>query len=72
MLISYQAVVKEGQIQLQDPVDLPEGTEVLVVVLASEPELTEDMEDEALNRAMDEARDSPLLTREQAIAYLDE
>ena len=37
MLASYHAVVvKEGQIELQEPVQLPEGTEVLVVVAVSE------------------------------------
>ena len=37
MLASYHAVVvKEGQIELQEPVQLPEGTEVLVVVALSE------------------------------------
>ncbi len=66
MLISYQAVIKAGQIQLQTSVDLPEGLQVLVVV----PVLTEEMEDQALNRAMDEALAEPLLTREQALALL--
>ena len=34
--------------------------------------LTEEIEEEALNRAMDEAMNSPLLTQDQALAYLDQ
>ena len=32
MLISYPGIVKKGQIQLEEPVELPEGAQVLVVV----------------------------------------
>jgi len=38
---------------------------------ASAEELTEAMEDYCLNKAMDEAKNSPLLSREQALAYLE-
>ena len=34
-------------------------------------ELSESIEDYCLNKAMDEAKESPLLTREEALAYLD-
>ena len=34
-------------------------------------ELSESIEDYCLNKAMDEAEESPLLTREEALAYLD-
>ncbi len=34
-------------------------------------ELTEALENYALNRAMDEAKNSPLLNREDALAYLE-
>ncbi|MCP4605075.1 MAG: hypothetical protein GY847_31885 [Proteobacteria bacterium] len=37
---------------------------------ASVEELSEAMEDYCLSKAMDEAKDSPLLSREQALAYL--
>jgi hypothetical protein len=66
MLMSYPATVKKGHIVLPEAVTLPEGAEVLIVVA-----LTEAMEDYALNLAMDEALDTPLLTREQALACLD-
>lgn len=32
----------------------------------------EEFEDDALNQAMDEAMSSPLLTKDQALAYLDQ
>jgi hypothetical protein len=32
MLTSYSGIVKKGQIQLQEPVTLPEGAQVLVVI----------------------------------------
>ncbi len=66
MLTSYPATVKKGRIVLPKAVTLPEGADVLIVIA-----LTEEMEDYALNLAMDEAMDTPLLTREQALAYLD-
>ncbi len=34
-------------------------------------ELSDSMEDYALNKAMDEAEKTPLLSREQALAYLE-
>jgi|GEM_PF-3972887 len=71
MLVSYQAVVANGQIQLREPVNLPDGLTVLIVV-AWPPELTENQENEALNQAMDEALGTPLLTREEALAYLEQ
>jgi hypothetical protein len=33
MLTSVRAIVKDGQITLLEPVDIPEGTEVLVTLL---------------------------------------
>ena len=42
-----------------------------LVALIEELE-AERIEDEAMNRAIDEAQDSPLLTHEQALAYLDQ
>jgi len=39
MLISYHGIVKKGRIQLQEPVTLPEGAEVLIVI--SPPESLE-------------------------------
>jgi hypothetical protein len=38
---------------------------------ASFEELSEAIEDYCLSKAMDEAKDSPLLSREQALAYLE-
>ena len=38
---------------------------------ASAEELSEAMEDYCLNKAMDEAKESPLLSREEALAYLE-
>lgn len=38
---------------------------------ASAEELSEAMEDYCLSRAMDEAKESPLLSRDEAIAYLE-
>ena len=38
---------------------------------ASAEELSEAMEDYCLSRAMDEAQETPLLTREEALAYLE-
>jgi hypothetical protein len=35
-------------------------------------ELAESIEDYCLNKAMDEANDTPLLNREDALAYLEE
>jgi hypothetical protein len=35
-------------------------------------EILERIEDYCLNRAMDEAQESPLLNREEALAYLEE
>lgn len=32
MLVSYPGIVKDGQIELQDPVDLPDGSSVLVIL----------------------------------------
>jgi len=37
----------------------------------SSEELSEAMEDYCLSRAMDEARESPLLSRDEALAYLE-
>jgi hypothetical protein len=39
---------------------------------ASAEELTEAIEDYCLGKAMDEAKESPLLSREEAVAYLEE
>lgn len=39
---------------------------------ATVEELSEAMEDYCLGKAMDEAKESPLLSREEAIAYLQE
>lgn len=38
----------------------------------SAEELSEAIEDYCLGKAMDEARESPLLSREEAVAYLEE
>lgn len=38
---------------------------------ASAQELSEAMEDYCLNKAMDEAKETPLLSREEALAYLE-
>jgi len=38
---------------------------------ASIEELSEEMEDYALSKAMDEAQKSPLLNRKKALSYLD-
>lgn len=38
----------------------------------SEDELSEGLEDYCLNKAMDEAKDSPLLDRETALEFLEE
>ncbi|MEW5960402.1 MAG: hypothetical protein AB1801_21965 [Chloroflexota bacterium] len=35
-------------------------------------ELAEEIEDYCLSQAMDEAKESPLMTREEALAYLGE
>ncbi len=35
-------------------------------------ELIEELEDYWLNRAMDEAKDTPLLTREEALSFMEE
>jgi len=40
--------------------------------ITSIEELSEAIEDYCLNKAMDEAKASPLMTREQALAYLEE
>ncbi len=37
---------------------------------ASEDDLSEAFENYCLNKAMDEAKNSPLMTREEALAYL--
>ncbi len=39
---------------------------------ASAEELSEAIEDYCLNKAMDEAKKSPLLSREEALTYLEE
>ncbi|MDI6793147.1 MAG: hypothetical protein QME81_09815 [bacterium] len=39
---------------------------------ASVEELSEEMEDYCLSKAMDEAKKSPLLNREEALSYLEE
>jgi hypothetical protein len=33
MLVSYRGVVEQGQVRLCEPVELPEGTEVLVIAV---------------------------------------
>jgi len=38
---------------------------------ASAQELSEAMEDYCLSKAMDEAKETPLLSREEALAYLE-
>ena len=38
---------------------------------ASAEELSEAMEDYCLSKAMDEAQETPLLSREEALAYLE-
>jgi hypothetical protein len=38
---------------------------------ASEDELSESFENYCLNKAMDEAKNSPLMTKEEALAYLN-
>jgi hypothetical protein len=38
---------------------------------ASAEELSEAMEDYCLSKAMDEAKETPLLSREEALAYLE-
>ena len=32
MLTSYRGTIKKGQIQLEEPVELPEGAQILIVV----------------------------------------
>jgi hypothetical protein len=43
----------------------------LLIDDASTEELSEAMEDYCLSKAMDEAKETPLLSREEALAYLE-
>ena len=38
MMNTVKAIVREGRIELQEQVDIPEGTEVLVTILSDESE----------------------------------
>jgi predicted DNA-binding antitoxin AbrB/MazE fold protein len=38
MMNTIKAIVREGRIQLLEPVDIPEGAELLVTVLSDEAE----------------------------------
>lgn len=62
---------KDGQLKaVVIPIELWE--QLFVPDDASSEELTEAIEDYCLNKAMDEAKESPLLSREEALAYLEE
>lgn len=38
MMNTVKAIVREGRIELLEPVEIPEGTEVLVTILSDETE----------------------------------
>lgn len=62
---------KEGQLKaVVIPIELWE--QLFLPDDASAEDLTEAIEDYCLGKAMDEARESPLLTREEALGYLKE
>ena len=46
MSTSIEAVYEQGVLRLSRPIDLPNGTRVAVIVIASHPELTPEMPDE--------------------------
>jgi antitoxin YefM len=81
MLVRLNALEDEVE-RLEEAEDVRAALEVEARIAAGEEpvysheevwaELTEEMEEEALNREMDEATSSPLLTREQALVYLDQ
>jgi hypothetical protein len=52
--MGLKAVVKDGHLRLEEPTDLPEGTELELVVDDEEGELTPD-ELRRINRALDRA-----------------
>jgi hypothetical protein len=61
---------KNGQLKaVVIPVEL--WKQLLLEDDASAEELSEAMEDYCLSKAMDEAKESPLLSREKALAYLE-
>ncbi len=62
---------KEGQLKaVVIPIDLWE--QLFLPSDASTEELSEAIKDYCLGKAMDEAKESSLLSREEAIAYLEE
>ena len=62
---------KEGQLKaVVIPIEL--WQQLFISGDVSAEELTEAIEDYSLGKAMDEAKDSPLLSREEALAYLKE
>jgi hypothetical protein len=61
---------KKGQLKaVVIPIKLWER--LFLTVDASAEELSEAIEDYCLNKAMDEAKESPLLNRDEALAYLE-
>jgi len=62
---------KEGQLKaVVVPIELWE--QLFLPDDASAEDLAEAIEDYCLGKAMDEAKESPLLTREEALSYLEE
>ncbi len=58
MLNTVWAVVREGKIEVLEPLDLPEGTRVLVTVLSEEdPQFWLNSSQSALDRVWDNTED---------------
>ena len=66
MLNTIKAVVKQGKVELLEEVNIPEGTEVLVTVLADEAEFWQRASESSLAAVWDNQEDDiyeELLTR---------
>lgn len=62
---------KDGQLKaVVVPIEL--WRQILPRDVTSIEELSEAIEDYCLNKAMDEAKESPLLNRDEALAFLEE
>lgn len=68
--LEYITNIEGNTIAVVIPIDI--WRQLLPTENASLDELTEAVEDYCLNKAMDESMNTPLLDRNQALAYLEE
>lgn len=68
---TYQGIVKEGRIELPTTTELPEGSQVVVIVAGKEPLLAEDLAQRKATRWLVEYVGNMLMADEGRLAEID-